>query len=157
MDNNPKEFDGLGERIWNLFDNSGMSMEEFSNRAGMSFENCHDLGSDNELPRHSLKEGLRVASALGTSLRELLRPGQSSNLYISFEILADMLRAIMANESLSMEELEDKVGWRLHDFFANPNSGLNEDLWFLTDVCKAVRVDWIEAVPLQESGQLEGR
>ena len=96
----------------------------------------------------TLAQAANLAGILGVPLRELLSEGNPGTTTIAIAQLPERIRARIAQEGLSVEEFEDRVGWELGKFLQSPTQLASESpLMFLKDLAAALEVDWLSLVP----------
>jgi hypothetical protein len=66
---------------------------------------------------------------------------------LAFTDITRALEAYLMEQRMSLDEFEDKVGWNLHEFLANPELGWKWNIDCLRDVCGPLGIDWIKALP----------
>ena len=64
-----------------------------------------------------------------------------------YAVIAERLSALMAKEGLTVEELSNRVGWDLAGVLRDPEKFAQFSVVGLRDVCQAVGVDWVSALP----------
>jgi transcriptional regulator with XRE-family HTH domain len=96
----------------------------------------------------TLAQAASLAGVLGVPLRELLSEGNPATTTIAIAQLPERIRARIAQEGLSVEEFEDRVGWELGKFLQSPTQLASDSpLMFLKDLAAALEVDWLSLVP----------
>src|SRR5258706_10745723 len=91
---------------------AGKTRAEMAENLGLNEAWYGDLEQNDEELASTLTlfQGMELASALGVSLRDLVQSDPATELVPLME-LPDLIRARMSRDGLSIEQLEDKVGW----------------------------------------------
>ena len=147
----PKPINGCADRIRQLGEKCGKTHDEIASDIGISREDYWDLKDDDvELTMClNIREAVHLAALLGVTLLELVSPGSTRDEVgrITLDELASRVRAVIHEPGVSLDQLEDKSGWYLQWFLDNPADALEKSLEFLQDVCDAVGMNWLAAVP----------
>jgi hypothetical protein len=66
--------------------------------------------------------------------------------------LPDLIRARMSRDGLSIEQLEDKVGWELGQFLDSPLRGAAElPIVFLQAIATHLGINWLALLPDEDT------
>jgi transcriptional regulator with XRE-family HTH domain len=145
--------EGIADRFRSLRERLGKSLDEIADASGISFCNIRDLEwYDDEFDdATSIEDVERVCNALGTSCHELVRGMSGTSAATAKRILPDdiahAVRLHLASSRISLGQFEDEVGWELQAFLDDPKSYWNWNIRCLQDVCAAIHLDWIAALP----------
>ncbi|HWE03403.1 MAG TPA: helix-turn-helix transcriptional regulator [Tepidisphaeraceae bacterium] len=145
--------EGIAEQFRGLRQAMGKRIDEIAIEAGVEIANYCDLESiDDEFEDAiSIEDVEKVCKALGTSARELCRKMNGTKFDGAKRILPDDLagaiRLHIVSAGLSLPEFEEAVGWELEAFLANPTRYWHGNIRWLKDICAALGLDWIDALP----------
>ncbi|HEX7077178.1 MAG TPA: hypothetical protein VF363_02020, partial [Candidatus Eisenbacteria bacterium] len=108
-----------------------------------------EFHDDEVFTNFSIGSLARLASILQTPLCALLfgLRSEAPAARTSFASVAQRLKALTETEGLSTGELEERVGWELEGVFADPEALSTFTVAGLRDLCDAVGVDWVTALP----------
>src|SRR4051812_45696393 len=99
----------------------------------------------------TLFQAMELAAALGVGLPELVPGGPAPAERISVMELPDLIRARMSRDGLSIEQLEDRVGWDLKEFIESPLQGATElPIAFLQALAAHLDISWLALVPAED-------
>jgi hypothetical protein len=110
----------------------------------------YDLESDDDelYMTLSLAELRLLCAELDMSFRYLFSGEQkTSDKSTPFSSLAEMVAKHLDDHRMSQASFEDMVGWSLGDFTTNPERAWDWNLDCLRDVCAALGVEWLDALP----------
>jgi DNA-binding XRE family transcriptional regulator len=139
------------ERIREARRRKGLSDSEVADRVGITTDAYYDLEArDSEaFTVLSLAELARLGQALTVSPRALLF-GEENVVHEGRTPFAEISRRLkdrLTKEGLAIDEFGDKVGWNIADLVRNPDALWDFNLVGVRDVCLAVDIDWVTAVP----------
>lgn len=140
---------GTAARIRAVRIRAGKTRAQMAESVGLNEAWYGDLEQrDEELASTlTLFQAMALASALGVGLRNLL-PGSSATEIISLMELPDLIRARMSRDGLSIEQLEEKVGWELAQFLDSPLQGAAElPIAFFQAIAMYLGINWLALVP----------
>src|SRR5207247_501 len=111
-----------------------------------------ELHNDEAFECFSIANLKQLAMILGIPLGSLLFGSHFEwpTTRTSFTTIAERLRAVAANQKLTIDQLGDEVGWDLTGVIANPESLDQFNVVGLWDVCRAIGADWVSALPRPE-------
>lgn len=141
---------GTAQKIRFFRVRAGKSVPQIAVDLGLNEAWYRDLESyDDELASTlTLPQALQLASLLGVRLHELVADATPCVPEIGLLDLPPMIAAHLAHEGLSIEELEERVGWELQEFLQSPVKAAAElPIKFLQDISGALGIDWLSLVP----------
>ncbi len=114
--------------------------------AGIGIQAYYDLGSRDDELGHAISVGsiARIARALGVKPSALF--GGTSSAAISTDHLASLLREHVKRSDKPTAEFEDDIGWAIESALASPDEFRSFNADGLRDVCRAVKVDWLDVL-----------
>jgi len=127
-----------------------LSREEFAAEVGLSIEEASDLEQHASEMESTVSVGqvLRIAAALGVEPWTLLAEDTNAEPYISPQELADSLADYARDKSLTIEQIEEQVGWELGPFLRQPTAELlASPAMFVQDIAALLKVSWLAAIP----------
>jgi hypothetical protein len=99
----------------------------------------------------TLFQAMELASALGVRLPDLVPGSPAPAERISVMELPDLIRARMSRDGLSIEQLEDRVGWDLKEFIESPLQVATElPIAFLQALAAHLDISWLALVPAED-------
>lgn len=137
-------------RIKALRETQGLSIEEASKAAEISFSNMFDLESyaNEVLMCISLSELAILARVLGTYPLELLDPEASMRpeAGLCHNELSRAILQFLERSQQPIEAFEEHVGWEVTEVLNEPEKILNWNVDCLSDVCAAISVNWWDVI-----------
>lgn len=109
-----------------------------------------DLESrDDELPATlTMFKARELASVLGVQLHELVDAPPITGEGIPLIELPDHILAYAKHAGISIEQLEEQIGWELRNFIAHPIQGATEmPIRFFQAVATLLEMNWVLLVP----------
>lgn len=101
-----------------------------------------------------LKDVLRLTRYFGLTVQDLFaidRAAVHGRHLDGFESLAAELREHLRRSGVSLADFEDKAGWRLGDFLADPSTAwMDWNVDCLRDVARELAVDWLSVLAAVE-------
>ena len=132
----------------------GLSQSDLAQALGLSDDSLWDLEAyDQELYSNlSLAELRRLATVLDVEPAYLLAAGRDSREAgpIGFGELTDLIRAHLASTRETAASFSESAGWDVEPALTDPKAIWNWCPDGLRDVCEALGVDWIRALPSQD-------
>jgi hypothetical protein len=96
----------------------------------------------------TLFQAMELASAVGVRLRDLVPESPAPDELIPLMELPDRIRAQMSRDGISIEQLEDRVGWELREFLDSPLRVAAElPIMFLQAIAAHLGINWLALVP----------
>jgi transcriptional regulator with XRE-family HTH domain len=131
-------------RIRQLREQAGKSVEEMAAAVGMAYMEYLDLElHDDELPNvPSLASVQQLAAVLNVTVPALLsEAGPEPSHCFTHAELVERLKAHLSATGQNREAFEDRLSWKLDDFFASEERMLAEyNIEFLKALCESVGV-----------------
>jgi transcriptional regulator with XRE-family HTH domain len=143
---------GTAQKIRFCRVSAGKSVQQIAEDLGLNDAWYRDLESyDDELASTlTLPQALQLASLLGVRLHELVAEATPS-IQIGLLDLPPMVAAHTAREGISIEDLEERVGWELQAFLQSPLKAAAElPIKFLQDISGALGINWLSLVPEED-------
>ena len=93
-------------------------------------------------------QGMELASLFGVTLHELIGAPIIAGEAVALVDLPDQVRAHALRNGISVEQLEDTVGFDLRDFLASPVQLAAElPLLFFQKLAEALGMNWLALIP----------
>lgn len=158
----PQQWPGAADRICDARRRRGRSDVQVADRAGITISSYCDLEACNDeaFTVLSLTQLARLGHVLDVSPHVLLfgEGTAAPKREVALAEIAERLGDRMASEGLGVDEFGERVGWDLAEVLASPEALWRLNLVGLRDVCNAVNLDWVAALPgLQSSPPLSSR
>ena len=141
---------GTAARIRELRIGLGKSEAEMAQLLGINIHWYGDLEQhDDELiSTLSLSQAMRVALLLGVALHDLIAEGNRPSQVTALAQLPECIISHATREGISVEQFEDRVGWKLRQFLDSPvQAAAQLPLIFFQDLAAGLGVDWLSIVP----------
>jgi transcriptional regulator with XRE-family HTH domain len=138
------------DRLKAARERAGKSPAELAAAMEISRPHYYDLESCNDelYMTVSLSELRRLCAELDISPRYLFSGEQTaSETSTSFSSLAKIVATYLDDNHMSLASFEDMVGWTLDDFTTTPERAWDWNVDCLRDVCAALGVQWLDALP----------
>jgi transcriptional regulator with XRE-family HTH domain len=150
LDNAECMFPPVAQRILRAREALGLTQQDVAARWGEQASMYWDLElyDDEAFTVISTEQFRRLAAVLGASVSALLfgeEPSSEPPATSYAEVVA-RLRAKMAEEAISVEQLGDRIGWELHELFMDPDKLGDLPICGLRSVCQAAGIDWFAVV-----------
>ncbi|MEP6573716.1 MAG: hypothetical protein ABJD11_13515 [Gemmatimonadota bacterium] len=131
---------------------AGFSRESLSKQSGMALQHLEDLESFDEelLMTVTLAQLAALGQLIHVEPTELLadNPGtRRPESRIAPEGIAELIRGRLRARGIPLEELEDEIGWELDRVLEDPATLFEFNADGLRDICDALGVDWLRALP----------
>jgi hypothetical protein len=95
---------------------------------------------------------MELASLFGVTLHELLDEPPVADERIPIMELPDRILVHAKREGLSVEQLEKRVGWELHEFLGSPVQLAAEfPILFFQALAAALGINWLALVPDEDA------
>jgi transcriptional regulator with XRE-family HTH domain len=133
---------------------AGKTKLQMVERLGLNAAWYEDLErNDDELASTlTLFQAIDLAAALGVGLGDLVPGSPAPAEAIPLMELPDLIRARMSRDGLSIEQLEDKIGWELKQFLDSPLQGATElPIVFLQAIAAHLGINWLALVPEEDT------
>ena len=147
----PTQWPPVARRIKEARERVGLSESEIAARLGMTASEYWDieLHDDEAFNVFAIAELAQLADILGVPLDALLfgKNLESPPSRTPYAVIAERLVGVMASECLTVDNLSDRVGWDLAGVLRDPQALDQFNVVGLRDVCRAVGVDWVSALP----------
>ncbi len=141
----------VGDRIRQARLQAGLSENEIARRLGITIHSYCDLESyDYEaFTVVSLKHVAELGRILGVQPRVLLlgRDGEGGKQTVTFEDVTAHIAKKVSESGLTADQVGDLIGWDIKPLLSDPPSLSDYTVEALYDICKAVDLDWVAAVP----------
>lgn len=141
---------GPAARIRGLRIRAGKSQAEMSQLLGLNPAWYSDLEKrDDELASTlTIFKAMELASIFGVTLHELLDEPPVAHERIALTELPERIIAHAKREGISVEQLEERVGWELHEFLGSPLQLAAEfPILFFQALSAALGINWLALVP----------
>jgi len=150
-----RAFPPVAQRILRAREAAGLSHVDVAARWGEPVSMYWDLEfhDDEAFTVVSVKELQRLAVVLGTSVAALLFGEEPLELSAAgYSEIVARLRARLAEEKVSVEELSDRVGWELGPLLTDPDALGDLPICAVRSVCQAAGIDWVAPLSMQRAG-----
>lgn len=144
----------VAERIRQARERLGLTITEVAKLVGITSSSYYDAeGRDDEVfTVLSLAQIVRLGRLLSVAPGELLfGPSGPERQEISFAEIVERLGEKLEASGLSAEEFGEKIGWDVSNVLSRSDALWEFNLVGLRDVCNAIDVDWVTALPGQDS------
>lgn len=95
----------------------------------------------------SLFQAMELAAAVGTDLRTLFADDTPAGPHVSIIELPGRVRALLADEGITVEALSDELGWDVAPLVEAPLQAATEmPLAFLQDVAARLGIPWLALI-----------
>jgi hypothetical protein len=145
----------VAQRILRAREAAGLTHVDVAARWGEPVSMYWDLEfhDDEAFTVVSVKQLQRLAVVLGTSVITLLFGEEPPELPAAGYVeLVARLRARLAEEKLSVEELSDRIGWELEPLLADPDTLGDLPIYAVRSVCLAAGIDWVAPLKTERTG-----
>ncbi len=150
-DEETREWPAVAGRLRAAREGAGLSNSALASRLGMTVESYDDLErrDDDIFTVPSLRDIALLAQLVGTIPRLMLLGPEAAatNEPLSFEDVIALLAQRMDTSGETMEELIHEIGWDVRELIHDPQELWSYSVEGLYEVCKAVRADWVAALP----------
>jgi transcriptional regulator with XRE-family HTH domain len=145
----------VAKRVRDARERLGFSEAEVAERLGISDSEYQDIEfhDDEAFMVFPLDRLARLASLLELRLEAMLFGPDAPAIAAptDFATIANRLQQRAATERLTLDELGDRIGWELAGMISNPESMGDElPVSGLYDLCSAVGIDWVSALPRRQ-------
>lgn len=141
----------VAERIRAARSRAGLSDADIAHRLGMTVESYDDLElrGDEAFTVVSLRDLEALGRIVGVQPSVLLLgpEAETHRRAITFGDIAARLAQRVSEGGLTLEQLADSIGWDVKDVLHDPNALWGFSVEALYDICKAVGLDWVDALP----------
>jgi transcriptional regulator with XRE-family HTH domain len=141
---------GTAARIRGLRIRAGKPKSEIAQSLGLNAAWYDDLEQrDDELVTSlTLFQAMELASLLGVKLHDIFEVHSSPDEHIALVDLPARITQHVAREGITVEQLEEKVGWELRRFLESPVQTAAEcPIAFLQALAHGLGLDWLSFVP----------
>jgi transcriptional regulator with XRE-family HTH domain len=146
-----REWPAAARRIRDARLRIGLSDVDVAHRIGMTIDSYFDLESsgDEAFTAPSLKQLAALGGILGLHSRMLLLglEGEWLKEPVTPNEIAARLVKRMTETGLTADQLGDVIGWDINDVLRDPEAIWGFTVDGLYDICKAVGLDWVAALP----------
>jgi transcriptional regulator with XRE-family HTH domain len=140
---------GIAAQVRSFRVRAGKSASEVAHHVGLNDAWYHDLEQNDEELASTLTlfQAIELASALGARLHDLV--GEAApRAAVPLMDLPSLIRAHLARAGISLEELEEQVGWDLQELMQAPLKVAAESpIAFFQAVAGHLGIDWLSLVP----------
>ncbi len=137
----------VAARVRQARERLGLSVDQVMERLGMSGTEYQDVEThdDEVFTSLSVKEIAALAGMFKMSVSEMLFGSQTAGQAtpVPYAEIARRLEELARSESITMDELGDRVGWELDPIVRNPEALGDLNIPGLRDICKALGLDWL--------------
>jgi transcriptional regulator with XRE-family HTH domain len=120
-------------------------------KANMSLHSYWDLEhyDDEAFTAVSLRTLVRVCVVLGIEPTGALIGDEfkKHEQTTSFASIAGRLGNLLKQDHVSADEFGERIGWDVRDIITDPNAIWDYNVDALYDICKALGLDWVSAIP----------
>jgi transcriptional regulator with XRE-family HTH domain len=139
-------------RIKGIRESRGLSFDEVAKNVGLSWNEYFDLElhADEVLMCISLGQLAALGRVLGVAPSVLLTKEETSDhplARLSRSDLSARIQAFIDGAGISLSEFEEQVGWEIAQALYDSDEILDWNVDCLSDVCSAIGVNWLEALP----------
>ncbi len=141
---------GTAARIRGLRIRAGKPKGEIAQSLGLNAAWYDDLEQrDDELVSSlTLFQAMELASLLGVKLHDIFEVRSSPDEHIALVDLPARITQHVAKEGITVEQLEEKVGWELRGFLESPvHAAAETPIAFLQALAHGLGLDWLSFVP----------
>jgi transcriptional regulator with XRE-family HTH domain len=141
---------GTAARIRDLRARTGKTPVEMAGLLGVNIHWYDDLEQhDDELASTlTLGQAVRLAALLGATLHDLLAVSEERDEVISLQQLPERIASCLAREGISIEQFEDRIGWKLTPFLEHPvERGFELPLMFFQALAAGLGIRWLSLLP----------
>jgi transcriptional regulator with XRE-family HTH domain len=141
---------GTANRIRALRIRAGKSQADMAQRLGLNIAWYADLESRDEELASTLTifKAMELASLLGVTLHELLDEPPLMDERIALMDLPERILAHAKRQGLSVEQMQERLGWELREFLDTPLSAAAElPIQFFRAVAATLGINWLALVP----------
>ena len=141
---------GTAARIRAYRIRAGKSQSDLAKSLDINIAWYADLESrDGELAATlTMFKAMELASILGVKLLELLDAPPVTGKGMTLIELPDHILAYAKHAGISVEQLEEQIGWELRNFIAHPIQGATElPIRFFQAVATLLGINWLILVP----------
>ena len=126
-----------------------LSQEELASCAGLSLSTYSDLEGMGDLQDNiSLRNLRKLCKCLQIRPIELFTEAENDfRQSIGFEEIQKTVKEYLSVHNLELSRFENQVGWELAEFVNNPDAAWKWNVEELRNVCDAVAIDWLSALP----------
>ena len=145
---------GIAARVRAFRVRAGKSQAEMAQRLELNEAWYADLERhDDELASTlTIFKAMEMVSILGVTLAELLDEPALADERIALIDLPDRILAHASRKRISVAQLEEQIGWELHDFVDAPvSSAAGLPIRFYQALAAALGINWLALVPDQEA------
>lgn len=146
-----EEWPPVARRVKAARERADLTQSDIAERLGIDISEYWDIEfhDDEAFNVFSLTQLAQVAGILGMSVETLLFGSDPlvPQPRASFAEIARRLVALAEKERLTIDELSERIGWELKPALANPQSLGDYNVAGLRDLCRAVGIDWMTALP----------
>jgi len=146
---------GTAARIRAYRIRAGKSQADLAKSLDLNVAWYADLESrDEELAATlTMFKAMELASILGAPLHELLDEPPVTGEGMALIELPDHILAYAKYAGISLEQLEEQIGWELRNFIAHPIQGATElPIRFFQAVATLLGINWLRLVPDESQG-----
>lgn len=141
---------GIATRIRQMRIRAGKSQAEMTQFLGLNPAWYADLEQhDAEMVSTlTLFQAMHLASVFGVQLHDLLDEPQVPEQRIALMELPDRIVAHTKRKGISIEDLEESVGWELREFLNSPvQVAADLPIRFLQAIAAVLGINWLSLVP----------
>ena len=141
---------GIAARVRALRVRAGKSQADMAQGLGLNNAWYSDLETrDDELASTlTIFKAMEMTSILGVTMHELLDEPPVTDVRIALTELPDRIIAHAKREGISVEQLEERVGWEFHEFLDSPVQMAAEfPIRFFQTLASALGINRLALVP----------
>ena len=145
------EWPPIARRIREARERLGLTEAEIADKLGLPASEYWDveMHDDEAFTNFAVGHLGQLAVLLGLTVQEMLfgSIAREHPAPVSFAQIAELLAALASAEGITMDALSERIGWELRPVLRNPLALGDFTVVGLRDVCGAIGVDWVSALP----------
>jgi transcriptional regulator with XRE-family HTH domain len=139
------------QRIAEARSRARLSEQQIAHRLNVTTQSYWDLENydDEAFTAISLATLTTLGGILGVEPRELLLGADAKNIdrTVTFSAISARLAERLRREGMTVEQLEDRIGWNIEPVLIDPHALSEFNVEALYNICTALDLDWVAALP----------